>query len=90
MLFRSQQNAALVEESAAAARAMHEQATELSRQVSFFQVGGQAAAVRAPRKDATQVEMETLFASVRETAPAPAPRASRPTESADAAVWKEF
>ncbi|UPG84706.1 methyl-accepting chemotaxis protein [Luteibacter aegosomatis] len=86
----TQQNAALVEESAAAARAMHEQATELSRQVSFFQVSGQATAARAPRKDATQVEMETLFASVRETAPAPAPRASRPAESADAAVWKEF
>ncbi|MDF4024003.1 methyl-accepting chemotaxis protein [Luteibacter sp. PPL201] len=86
----TQQNAALVEQSAAAARAMHEQATELSRQVSFFHVTGEAAAARPPRKDATQVEMETVFASVRDTAPTPAPRASRPTESADTAVWKEF
>ncbi|KAF1004320.1 MAG: Methyl-accepting chemotaxis protein I [Luteibacter sp.] len=84
----TQQNAALVEESAAAARAMHEQATELSRQVSFFQVSGQAAAARAPRKDATQVEMETVFAQVRSSAPAARP--SRPVESADSGVWKEF
>ncbi|GAA0908983.1 MCP four helix bundle domain-containing protein [Luteibacter anthropi] len=83
----TQQNAALVEESAAAARAMHEQATELSRQVSFFQVSGQAAA-RVQRKDATQVEMETVFASVRSSAPAQRP--SRPVESADNGVWKEF
>ncbi|SEO82978.1 Methyl-accepting chemotaxis protein [Luteibacter sp. UNC138MFCol5.1] len=87
----TQQNAALVEESAAAARAMHEQATELSRQVAFFQITGQAAGAttaRAPRKDAAQEEMETVFAAVRS---APAPRAPRPVaESADAGVWKEF
>jgi len=86
----TQQNAALVEESAAAARAMHEQATELSRQVSFFQVsGGAAKASKAARKDPTQQEMETVFASVR-SQPAPA-RAQRQAESAaDAGVWKEF
>jgi methyl-accepting chemotaxis protein len=87
----TQQNAALVEESAAAARAMHEQANELSRQVSFFQITGQtssAPAARAPRKDAAREEMETVFAAVRST---PAPRAQRPVESAaDAGVWKEF
>jgi methyl-accepting chemotaxis protein len=88
----TQQNAALVEESAAAARAMHEQATELSRQVSFFQVTGTVASVpvaKAPRKDATQQEMETVFAAVRSTPAAPA-RPSRPAESADSGVWKEF
>ncbi|MGF6492909.1 methyl-accepting chemotaxis protein [Luteibacter sp. 621] len=86
----TQQNAALVEESAAAARAMHEQATELSRQVSFFQVsGGAAKASKAARKDPTQQEMETVFASVR-SQPAPA-RTQRSAESAaDAGVWKEF
>jgi methyl-accepting chemotaxis protein len=87
----TQQNAALVEESAAAARAMHEQANELSRQVSFFQITGQASntpAAKAPRKDAAREEMETVFAAVRST---PAPRAQRPVESAaDAGVWKEF
>ncbi|QWT22606.1 HAMP domain-containing protein [Bacillus sp. NP157] len=85
----TQQNAALVEESAAAARAMHEQASELSRQVSFFQVSGQAAStVKAARKDPTRDEMETVFASVRSQ---PAQRTQRPAESAaDAGVWKEF
>jgi len=87
----TQQNAALVEESAAAARAMHEQATELTRQVGFFKVAGTASpapAARAPRKDATQEEMETVFATVRSK---PAARPSRPAEStADAGVWKEF
>ncbi|WP_448100770.1 methyl-accepting chemotaxis protein [Luteibacter jiangsuensis] len=86
----TQQNAALVEESAAAARAMHEQATELSRQVSFFQISGNASATpasKAKRKDAAQEEMETVFAAVRS---APAPRAQRQAEPADAGVWKEF
>jgi methyl-accepting chemotaxis protein len=86
----TQQNAALVEESAAAARAMHEQATELSRQVAFFQIAGKASAApsaKGGRKDAAKEEMETVFAAVRS---APAPRAQRPAESADAGVWKEF
>ncbi|HEY4293492.1 methyl-accepting chemotaxis protein [Luteibacter sp.] len=86
----TQQNAALVEESAAAARAMHEQATELSRQVSFFQIAGSASATPASRgkkKDAAKEEMETVFAAVRST---PAPRAQRSAETADAGVWKEF
>ncbi|KJV27208.1 methyl-accepting chemotaxis protein [Luteibacter yeojuensis] len=85
----TQQNAALVEESAAAARAMHEQASELSRQVAFFKVGGAAAAaVAASRKDPTQQEMETVFAAVRSQ---PAARTQRPAEPAgDAGVWKEF
>ena len=38
----TQQNAALVEEAAAAAQAMHEQATSLSEVVSVFQIAGQA------------------------------------------------
>ncbi|MGE7136100.1 methyl-accepting chemotaxis protein [Luteibacter sp. NPDC031894] len=86
----TQQNAALVEESAAAARAMHEQATELSRQVAFFQIAGNTSATpagKAKKKDPAQEEMETVFAAVRS---APAPRATRSAEPADAGVWKEF
>jgi hypothetical protein len=87
----TQQNAALVEEAAAAARAMHEQATELSRQVSFFQIAGQAsnsAGWQGAAQGRAREEMETVFAAVRST---PAPRAQRPVESsADAGVWKEF
>ncbi|MET0331425.1 MAG: methyl-accepting chemotaxis protein [Dyella sp.] len=43
----TQQNAALVEEAAAASRAMREQAGELTRQVSFFQIADNPAADRA-------------------------------------------
>ena len=87
----TQQNAALVEEASAAARAMHEQATELTRQVGFFQLGGETAdVVAAPRANARAavVEAEAVFAAVRKAAPrAPSPRAM---ETADSGAWKEF
>jgi methyl-accepting chemotaxis protein-1 (serine sensor receptor) len=88
----TQQNAALVEEAAAAARAMQEQAGELARQVGFFRLGDEAAAVAAPARKAAataSAEAEAVFAAVRSSAPAPA-RAQRPVETADAGVWKEF
>jgi len=44
----TQQNAALVEEAAAAASAMQEQAATLAEVVSIFKLGNEAAAVRAP------------------------------------------
>jgi methyl-accepting chemotaxis protein-1 (serine sensor receptor) len=93
----TQQNAALVEEAAAAARAMQEQAGELLQQVGFFQLdermGDVAPSVNA-RAKAVEAEAEAVFAAVRSTpatqsAPAkPAPRAS--AETADAGAWKEF
>ncbi len=85
----TQQNAALVEEAAAAARAMQEQANELTRQVGFFQL--QDVAVAAPvkaRNAGAAAEVEAVFAAVR-NAPAPS-RASRVAETADAGAWKEF
>jgi methyl-accepting chemotaxis protein-1 (serine sensor receptor) len=87
----TQQNAALVEEAAAAARAMQEQAGELARQVGFFRLGDEAAAVAPVRKAAqmASAEAEAVFAAVRSSAPAPV-RAQRPAETADAGVWKEF
>jgi methyl-accepting chemotaxis protein len=53
----TQQNAALVEEAAAAAQAMQEQAAELARLVSVFKVGGleSAAAAVAPARRALAV-----------------------------------
>ncbi|RDI97762.1 HAMP domain-containing protein [Dyella solisilvae] len=86
----TQQNAALVEEAAAAARAMHEQAGELARQVSFFQMGEGAAeaASEKARSQSVMAEAEAVFAAVRNTAAAPA-RPSR-AEAADAGAWKEF
>jgi hypothetical protein len=87
----TQQNAALVEEASAAARAMHEQAGELSRQVNFFRFGEDAVA-QAPAKPKVaeiMAETEAVFAAVRQSAPAPANRRSIP-ETVDSGVWKEF
>ncbi|ULU27387.1 methyl-accepting chemotaxis protein [Dyella terrae] len=85
----TQQNAALVEEAAAAARAMQEQAGELARQVGFFQMveGGEVATEKA-RSQSVMAEAEAVFAAVR-SSNAPAQRATR-TEAADAGSWKEF
>jgi methyl-accepting chemotaxis protein len=85
----TQQNAALVEEAAAAARAMQEQANELTRQVGFFQI--QDGAVAAPvktRNAGAAAEVEAVIAAVR-NAPMPS-RAARVAETADAGAWKEF
>jgi hypothetical protein len=63
----TQQNAALVEEAAAAARAMQEQAAELTRQMGFFQLGSSVSA-RQPadvRKGTVAAETEAVFAAVR-------------------------
>jgi methyl-accepting chemotaxis protein len=72
----TQQNAALVEEASAAARAMQEQANELQRQMTFFRLGEANAA--------------PLVAVARNVA-RPVPP-TRPTARAAAAVgaWTEF
>ncbi|SFR85871.1 methyl-accepting chemotaxis protein-1, serine sensor receptor [Dyella sp. OK004] len=87
----TQQNAALVEEAAAAARAMQEQAGELSRQVGFFRLGDESAAAAPARKatDTATAEVEAVFAAVRSAAPVARP-ARVAVEAADAGVWKEF
>ncbi|MGC1550723.1 MAG: methyl-accepting chemotaxis protein [Rhodanobacter sp.] len=87
----TQQNAALVEEAAAAARAMQEQAGELTRQVNFFRLGGDASAESTAKPRGTQVmaEAEAVFAAVRQSAPTPV-AARRPVEATDSGVWKEF
>jgi hypothetical protein len=80
-----------VEEASAAARAMHEQAGELSRQVNFFRFGEEAVAqvaVAKPKAAEIMAETEAVFAAVRQSAPAPARRAA--PETADSGVWKEF
>jgi methyl-accepting chemotaxis protein len=85
----TQQNAALVEEAAAAARAMHEQAGELARQVGFFQLEGNGeVATEKARSQSVMAEAEAVFAAVRGSS-APAQRVPR-AEAADAGAWKEF
>ncbi|EIL92360.1 Cache sensor-containing methyl-accepting chemotaxis sensory transducer [Rhodanobacter fulvus Jip2] len=78
----TQQNAALVEEASAAARAMQEQANELQRQMTFFRLGEPATAASvsaAPRPRAA-------------TAPRRAVAAATPVRAATstAGAWTEF
>jgi methyl-accepting chemotaxis protein-1 (serine sensor receptor) len=80
-----------VEEASAAARAMQEQAVELTAQVGFFQLKGNVGTLASVRESAPAVaaETEAVFAAVR-AAPAPA-RPLHPVEpSSTAGVWKEF
>jgi len=91
----TQQNAALVEEAAAAARAMQEQAGELTSQVGFFQLNqDEVAAASGPaptRAHAVVAEAEAVFAAVRNTpAPTRAVRAKVDADTTTAGVWKEF
>jgi len=84
----TQQNAALVEEASAAARAMHEQAGELARQVGFFRLNGDGKAPAAPvRPEAVAVETEAVFAAVRKARPA---HAAAQADAVAAGAWKEF
>jgi methyl-accepting chemotaxis protein-1 (serine sensor receptor) len=87
----TQQNAALVEEAAAAARAMQEQAGELTRQVAFFQIAGEPAAaapatpVRRPLRAATATPAAAVQAAPKvERRPTQAPQ---PVAAGD---WTEF
>jgi methyl-accepting chemotaxis protein len=74
----TQQNAALVEESAAAAGAMYEQATGLAHAVSAFKLGAEPAPrLAAPKRAAAK--------------PALAPPARRPRQAAGTAdEWEQF
>lgn len=85
----TQQNAALVEEASAAARAMQEQAGELNNQVGFFHVGAGMAEVEssAPHVRNVKVETEAVFAAVRNSPSPKAPAELRPVQSG---AWTEF
>jgi methyl-accepting chemotaxis protein-1 (serine sensor receptor) len=89
----TQQNAALVEEAAAAARAMQEQAAELTRQMGFFQLGDNAAVKRSmhARTSAVTAETEAVFAAVRSKGAAPVTRSAGLKQvAAPATEWAEF
>jgi methyl-accepting chemotaxis protein len=82
----TQQNAALVEEAAAAARAMQEQAGELTRQMGFFQLGGDTAGKPPVDVRNRKVTTETVPAAVRSTRVAPAKKLA----VAAVTEWAEF
>ncbi|WP_323135359.1 methyl-accepting chemotaxis protein [Dyella silvatica] len=87
----TQQNAALVEEAAAAARAMQEQANELTRHMRFFQLDDATAPVAASTRRAAMVSeaqaTATMLAAVRKLAPAKPTAAALPVA---AGAWTEF
>lgn len=75
----TQQNAALVEEAAAAAQAMSEQATELRRAVGVFKVSGgsQTLAITSPRTTVLKMEREPSAASLKKRPIVKTPSAKR-------------
>jgi methyl-accepting chemotaxis protein len=92
----TQQNAALVEEAAAASESMQEQAGNLAQVVSVFKLGASTTAA-APRIVATSMAAQAPAArkSVKPIKPAPVRPASRPQVALGAAAaggsdWEEF
>jgi len=77
----TQQNAALVEQAAAASQAMQEQAASLAEMVSVFQVAGNPAQQVAPRAPAARTRAPK---QARTQAPAPA------LAGKDAGEWEQF
>jgi len=92
----TQQNAALVEEAAAAAESLEEQARALATAVSVFKVaqGAAVAVAAAPRPAAAPAKVTPLPKAAPRPAPkAPAPKAPAPKAKAAAAAeeqWEEF
>ncbi|WP_229257252.1 methyl-accepting chemotaxis protein [Duganella callida] len=97
----TQQNAALVEEAAAAAQSLQDQAAELGRVVSIFKLveGEERKAVVAPAPVAAKAVVKPITtprAPVKKLATAPAPAAAKPKKVAAAAStagsdeWEEF
>ncbi|MBI5439552.1 MAG: hypothetical protein HY936_11530, partial [Nitrosomonadales bacterium] len=92
----TQQNAALVEEAAAAAESLEEQAQSLSVSVATFKMtegsGGTAIVRRAPAPVARQVAAPARKGTAVAKAPAkalPKPKA-KPQGNSDDGEWEEF
>jgi methyl-accepting chemotaxis protein len=84
----TQQNAALVEESAAAAHSLEEQSRELNRLMGFFQVGAQAP--QAVTAGHTRAKAPPPPAS-RKPAPAKVAKpAAKPAKAHAGDDWAEF
>ncbi|HEY6645310.1 methyl-accepting chemotaxis protein [Povalibacter sp.] len=92
----TQQNAALVEESAAAAKAMQQQAQELLRLVAFFRIEGESSAPVGVAKEFPQPTPASVTRLTRRSAtsvrkPQPASAAMpRARASGDDSSWREF
>ncbi len=93
----TQQNAALVEEAAAASKSMEEQASALSKQMEFFRLDSSdqhkapVTAVANTQSEAkSQVEQWGKNNPVQRKPAAPAPQASTARTGTDDAEWEEF
>ena len=92
----TQQNAALVEEAAAASQSMQEQAGELAHVVGFFKTGNQVASVSKLSTARTEPAAAKIAPPAARPAPAPAARkavAAAPARRGNAAAeseWEEF
>ncbi|WP_459047690.1 methyl-accepting chemotaxis protein [Stenotrophomonas sp. PSU_St99] len=88
----TQQNAALVEEATAAARAMEEQAAHLADAVAIFRLDNQvSAAVKAAAERVEPVRITTVAHPQPTSAPAPVRRSSNAsTFVASDSDWQEF
>ena len=92
----TQQNAALVEEAAAASQSMQEQAGELAHVVGFFKTGNQVASVSKLSTARTAPAAAKIAPPAARPAPAPAARkavAAAPARRGNAAAeseWEEF
>jgi methyl-accepting chemotaxis protein len=83
----TQQNASLVEEAAAAAASMQDQAANLARVVSVFKLDQQAADYVAPQEEIVSTDRKPA-ALRKEIAAAPAPRITG--KQSNGSDWEEF
>jgi methyl-accepting chemotaxis protein len=91
----TQQNAALVEEAAAAAATMQDQAGNLTQVVSVFKLGGAYAALADGNKPALRAPAKTAKPAIRPAAKRPALQVSAAKKESKAATpaaddWEEF
>jgi methyl-accepting chemotaxis protein len=82
----TQQNAALVEEAAAAAESLEEQAQQLSGLISTFRLSGERAAAPVVARAVAQRALPTPSRPVPQRSARPLPKAS----ISDDEEWKEF
>jgi methyl-accepting chemotaxis protein len=87
----TQQNTALVEQAAAAAESLMEQADELMNTVSVFSIEGASAQRSAPAKRNTQLNKVTSMPRSKTSTPVSKPAASNHAKTGtDDADWAEF
>nr|WP_282099383.1 methyl-accepting chemotaxis protein [Deefgea sp. CFH1-16] len=86
----TQQNAALVEEAAAAAESLEEQASNLTQTVAIFKLGAEQASHRPAVVRSPKVVHSAPSASVAKPTSKAPPRSAPPQLGGDDANWEEF